>query len=122
MLNLLGLEVDIAENGQEAWEYCQHNKVDAILMDCHMPVMDGYEATQKIRQLEGWAAYVPIIAVTANVIKEERERCFEIGMNGFLSKPIKPKEIEQALINYVPAYQSAQNKAKVANGAPASTK
>ncbi|KJY88478.1 histidine kinase [Vibrio neptunius] len=122
MLNLLGLEVDIAQNGQEAWEYCQHNKVDAILMDCHMPVMDGYEATQKIRQLEGWAAYVPIIAVTANVIKEERERCFEIGMNGFLSKPIKPKEIEEALINYVPAYQSAQNKAKVANGAPASTK
>ncbi|WP_339389554.1 response regulator [Vibrio neptunius] len=122
MLNLLGLKVDIAQNGQEAWEYCQHNKVDAILMDCHMPVMDGYEATQKIRQLEGWAAYVPIIAVTANVIKEERERCFEIGMNGFLSKPIKPKEIEEALINYVPAYQNAQNKAKVANGTPAPTK
>ncbi|MBN3493651.1 response regulator [Vibrio neptunius] len=122
MLNLLGLEVDIAQNGQEAWEYCQHNKVDAILMDCHMPVMDGYEATQKIRQLEGWAAYVPIIAVTANVIKEERERCFEIGMNGFLSKPIKPKEIEEALINYVPTYQNAQNKAKVANGTPAPTK
>ncbi|KJY69468.1 histidine kinase [Vibrio coralliilyticus] len=116
MLNLLGLEVDIANNGAEALEYCQQNEVDAILMDCHMPVMDGYEATQKIRQLEGWAAYVPIIAVTANVVKEDRERCFEIGMNGFLSKPVKPKEIEEALIDYVPAYQSAQNKAKVANG------
>lgn len=116
MLNLLGLEVDIANNGFEALEYCQQNEVDAILMDCHMPVMDGYEATQKIRQLEGWAAYVPIIAVTANVIKEDRERCFEIGMNGFLSKPVKPKEIEEALIDYVPAYQSAQNRAKVANG------
>ncbi|NUW69419.1 ATP-binding protein [Vibrio coralliilyticus] len=116
MLNLLGLEVDIANNGIEALEYCQQNEVDAILMDCHMPVMDGYEATQKIRQLEGWAAYVPIIAVTANVIKEDRERCFEIGMNGFLSKPVKPKEIEEALIDYVPAYQSAQNRAKVANG------
>lgn len=116
MLNLLGLEVDIANNGVEALEYCQQNEVDAILMDCHMPVMDGYEATQKIRQLEGWAAYVPIIAVTANVIKEDRERCFEIGMNGFLSKPVKPKEIEEALIDYVPAYQSAQNRAKVANG------
>ena len=116
MLNLLGLEVDIANNGVEALEYCQQNEVDAILMDYHMPVMDGYEATQKIRQLEGWAAYVPIIAVTANVIKEDRERCFEIGMNGFLSKPVKPKEIEEALIDYVPAYQSAQNRAKVANG------
>ena len=116
MLNLLGLVVDIANNGVEALEYCQQNEVDAILMDCHMPVMDGYEATQKIRQLEGWAAYVPIIAVTANVIKEDRERCFEIGMNGFLSKPVKPKEIEEALIDYVPAYQSAQNRAKVANG------
>ncbi|AIW20992.1 response regulator [Vibrio coralliilyticus] len=116
MLNLLGLEVEIANNGVEALEYCQQNEVDAILMDCHMPVMDGYEATQKIRQLEGWAAYVPIIAVTANVIKEDRERCFEIGMNGFLSKPVKPKEIEEALIDYVPAYQSAQNRAKVANG------
>ncbi|MCG9677584.1 ATP-binding protein [Vibrio sp. Isolate24] len=114
MLNLLGLEVDIANNGQEAWEYCQKNEVAAILMDCQMPVMNGYEATQKIRQLEGWAAYVPIIAVTANVVKEDRERCFEIGMNGFLSKPVKPKEVEEALINYVPAYQSAQNKAKMA--------
>ncbi|MDN3611935.1 ATP-binding protein [Vibrio ostreicida] len=112
MLNLLGLDVVMASDGLEALEYCQKNEVDVILMDCHMPVMDGYEATQKIRQLEGWAAIVPIIAVSANIIKEDKQRCLEIGMNSFLAKPLKPREIEAALVEFVPSYKNLQRKTK----------
>ncbi|TGL65053.1 ATP-binding protein [Leptospira jelokensis] len=82
------ISFDLAENGKEALELFQKNQYDLILMDCEMPVMDGFEATLKIRELEmSKQKKSIIIAVTAHVLNEHRERCSEVGMDGFISKP-----------------------------------
>ncbi len=86
ILKKLGFTVDIANNGQEAVDIVQGKKFDAILMDCHMPVMDGYEATRKIRNELGMKT-IPIIAVTANVMHGDKEKCFSAGMNDYVTKP-----------------------------------
>lgn len=86
ILTKLGFGVDIANNGQEAVESVQSKKYDAILMDCHMPLMDGYEATRKIRNELGMKT-IPIIAVTANVMHGDKEKCFSAGMNDYVTKP-----------------------------------
>lgn len=102
MLNLLGIETVIANNGKEAIDLCELQTFDAILMDCHMPIMDGYEATKILRDRNGWTKTVPIIAVTANVMKEHREQCYEAGMNDFLSKPVQPEQISSTLHDHLP--------------------
>jgi CheY-like chemotaxis protein len=80
------------ENGKDALEAARQNKFDAILMDCRMPVMDGYEATRQIRQFDG-VSQVPIIALTASAFKEDRERAEQAGMNDFISKPFQVQEL-----------------------------
>ncbi|KLN63457.1 ATP-binding protein [Vibrio sp. VPAP30] len=102
MLNLLGIEAVIASNGKEAIDLCEQQTFDAILMDCHMPIMDGYEATKTLRDRNGWTKTVPIIAITANVMKEHREQCYEAGMNDFLSKPVQPEQISSTLHDQLP--------------------
>ena len=90
------LEIDCAENGAEAVEMFKDapDKYDAIFMDLQMPVMDGYEATKKIRSLDcAKAQTIPIIAMTANVFREDIERCFAIGMNGHVGKPLDFDEV-----------------------------
>jgi signal transduction histidine kinase/CheY-like chemotaxis protein len=82
-----GVVVDVAENGAIAVEKMRSGAYDIILMDVQMPVMNGYEATQKIRALANGKSSVPIIAMTANVLKEEVERCYEAGMDDFIGKP-----------------------------------
>ena len=84
-----GAAVTVADNGQQAVALCTENDpdFDMILMDLQMPVMDGYEATKRIRSIGGWAE-VPIIAMPAHAMVEERERCMGLGMNGHLAKPI----------------------------------
>ncbi len=85
VLNLLGIRADMAHNGKDAVEMAAAKKYDMILMDMHMPVMDGLEATRFIRK----GSQTPyIVALTANVLPEEREKCFQAGMDEFLSKPI----------------------------------
>jgi signal transduction histidine kinase/ActR/RegA family two-component response regulator len=88
MLERLGCRARIAGSGYEAIAEAQHHTFDLILMDCQMPGMDGLEATREIRALGGRCARVPIIALTANVQDGVRERCLEVGMNDYLSKPI----------------------------------
>ncbi|MZI92969.1 PAS domain S-box protein [Vibrio sp. CAIM 722] len=87
ILSSNGLDVDVANNGQEAIESLRINEFDGVLMDCQMPVMDGYSATRAIRQEAQWAD-LPIIAMTANAMAGDREKVIEAGMNDHIAKPI----------------------------------
>jgi PAS domain S-box-containing protein len=93
MLKERGHEVDIAGDGQQGCGMAQQNQYDVILMDVQMPVMDGLEATKAIRAWEDGRSRVPIVAVTAHAMKEDRERCLAAGMDGYLSKPIDAGEM-----------------------------
>ncbi len=88
ILRSAGHEVDVANNGREAVEAAEKQVFDLILMDVHMPELNGQEATRRIRQMSGPVADVPILAVTAAVFEEDREKCHQAGMNDFVSKPI----------------------------------
>ena len=88
-----GVELTLAENGAIAVEKARHGDFDIILMDVQMPVMNGYEATEKIRALDHGKARIPIIAMTANVLKDEVERCFEAGMDDFVGKPFEVEDL-----------------------------
>lgn len=101
----LGARVDIAKNGMEGLSFWRtHPKLyDAILMDCQMPIMDGYEATTLIRKEEGFmhaTHSVPIIALTANAMPADRERCLAAGMNDFISKPVEVSVFNEVLIKW----------------------
>ncbi len=100
MLEALGLIVDIAENGQVAVGKVQEASYDLVFMDMQMPVMDGLAATRAIRRLPG-TGVVPIVAMTANVLQQDRERCFEAGMNDYLCKPIEPALLTAALKRWI---------------------
>jgi CheY-like chemotaxis protein len=98
LLQKWGHEVTVASNGQVAIEKWLEGDFDLILMDLQMPVLDGIRATQKIRKLEGDnARKIPIIAMTAHVMKGDRERCLEAGMDGYVSKPVRRPELSAAL-------------------------
>ncbi|MBP8823068.1 MAG: response regulator [Flavobacteriales bacterium] len=92
-----GVQVDVAENGALAVERVRQQEYDVVLMDVQMPVMDGYRATRAIRALPGTRARVPIVALTANVMKAEVERCKDAGMDGFIPKPFKREELSEAI-------------------------
>jgi PAS domain S-box-containing protein len=96
-----GLQVDAAADGQVAVAMAQQRAYDIVLMDMQMPVMDGVEATRALRRLPGFSA-LPIVAMTANAMDVDRERCLEAGMNDFLSKPVEPDELWQALLRWIP--------------------
>lgn len=99
LLNKAGHEVILAENGREALEAWEAERPDVILMDVQMPVMDGLEATQLIRNLEQDKQFnpTPIIALTANALERDRQQCLAAGMDDFLSKPFQI----QALLDVV---------------------
>ena len=98
LLEKLGCLVDVAGDGQVALDLATRTAYRIIFMDCLMPGMDGWEATRQIR-LAGLA--VPIVALTANTLEGDRERCFEAGMNDFVSKPIRVKELAETLRRWV---------------------
>lgn len=97
-----GVEVEVANNGSEAVSAVREKDYDAVLMDMQMPVMDGYQATSVIRQ-ENRFANLPIIAMTANAMQGDREKCLEAGMNDYVSKPIDPSQLFLTLAKYVQA-------------------
>ena len=101
LLQNVGLRVTIAQNGQEAVTMAGQAHFDLILMDLSMPVMGGLEAAATIRTLPGQAA-TPILALTANAFKEDRQRCLEAGMNDHLAKPVTPTTLYQALARWLP--------------------
>jgi CheY-like chemotaxis protein/nitrogen-specific signal transduction histidine kinase len=101
ILGNMGLEVIKAGNGEEVLAMMALHDPAMIFMDINMPVMDGYMATQKIRALPYPQCNIPVIALTADAMKEDRDRCMEIGMNDFVSKPFRLKEIEFILKTYL---------------------
>lgn len=101
MLQKLGADVTIAENGEIAVELWREQRFDLIFMDCQMPVLDGYQATLKIRALEQDDEHVLIIALTANVMREEKDRCLAIGFDDFIGKPVNKKAFSQILDKYL---------------------
>ncbi|TIH08561.1 response regulator [Pseudomonas leptonychotis] len=102
MLGKLGCEVLLANHGQEALTMLETQAVDLILMDCNMPVMDGYEATRRIRQ-RSELNELPIIALTANALSDERERCRAAGMDDYLAKPFRKDELAALLDQWLSA-------------------
>ncbi|MFQ6372317.1 response regulator [Shewanella sp. YIC-542] len=100
-LEQAGLQVDIAVNGQQAIDMVQQQPYEAVLMDVQMPVLDGYTATIKIRQLPGFEK-LPILAMTANVMTEDREKVLKVGMNDHIGKPIVRAELYQKLLRWIP--------------------
>lgn len=101
LLGHLGLSVTIARQGEEALKLLRQRDFDLVLMDCNMPLLDGYEATRQIRGESRWAD-LPVIALTANVLPEDRERCQRAGMNDYLSKPLRREELQAMLERWLP--------------------
>ena len=101
MVEKLGYHVATAGNGREALEAVRTEQFDLVLMDCHMPELDGYEATGEIRKLGGECGALPVIALTANHLDEDRQRCLDAGMNDHLSKPIDPARLQAVLARWV---------------------
>lgn len=109
-----------AENGREAVEKVQGGKFDLVLMDCHMPELDGYAATAAIRGLpEPSRRGVPIVAMTANAMASEEERCLKAGMNAYISKPFEFSTFKRILSPWVNFEEKAENPAKKVNDGPA---
>ena len=100
ILTGLGLRVDIAQNGSEAVSLASHGAFDVVLMDCQMPVMDGFQATMEIRRMPHLAS-LPILAMTANAMVGDRERCLEAGMNEHISKPIDVNALTAMLARWI---------------------
>ncbi|SDU01371.1 His Kinase A (phospho-acceptor) domain-containing protein [Pseudomonas yamanorum] len=105
MLGKLGCEVIVAAHGGEALKLLEEQSFDMVLMDCNMPVMDGYEASRQIRRSGRWPD-LPIVALTANAMSEERERCRAAGMNDYLAKPFRREELKALLDLWVPTTTS----------------
>jgi CheY-like chemotaxis protein len=88
MLRTLGVDVDPAADGEEAVRAAAAKRYDLIFMDLHMPVLDGFGATRAIRAQEADEVRTPIVALTASVLESDRRRAFELGMDGYLTKPV----------------------------------
>ncbi len=105
LLSAHGISVEVAGNGQEALDLLDERHFDGVLMDCQMPVMDGYTATRRIRQQERFRD-LPIIAMTANVLSGDRERTLEVGMNDHIGKPINVRDMFRTLARWVTPSQA----------------
>jgi signal transduction histidine kinase/CheY-like chemotaxis protein/HPt (histidine-containing phosphotransfer) domain-containing protein len=104
MLEGLGCAVDVAADGEEALAMLARQRYDAVLMDCQMPRRDGYEATQELRRRERaeGARRLPVIALTANAMEGDRERCLQAGMDDYLPKPLRPSALVATLARWLP--------------------
>ncbi len=102
ILAVLGYVVELAENGKQAIDMILGAEYDLVLMDVEMPVMDGLTAVRTIRGIPGRISSLPIVAVTAAAMPGDREKCIAAGMNDYLSKPLKSKELVEVLKKFSP--------------------
>lgn len=109
ILRKLGLEIEVACDGEQALKQLERNLFHLVFMDCQMPVLDGYEATRRIRDPLSTVMdhSVPVIAVTANALKGDREKCLECGMDDYLPKPVTRDAFEQVLAKWIPGWVAA---------------
>jgi len=101
LLEKLNCRVDTGVNGVEALEAIARDPYDLVLMDCHMPILDGYEATAAIRQLDSDRARIPVIALTAGAMAGEREKCLAAGMNDYIAKPVTREQLVAVLTRWL---------------------
>ncbi len=101
MLSRLGFEVDLAEHGEAALSKLADQDYALVLMDCNMPIMDGYETSRRMRADPRWEN-LPIIALTANALQEDRQRCKDAGMDDYLAKPFKREDLQTILLRWLP--------------------
>ena len=121
MIEKLGFSVEMACNGQEALEALRGGQFDLVIMDCQMPEMDGYEATARLRNpiYGALRSNVPVIAMTANAMKGDREKCLKAGMDDYVSKPVNPPELAAVIERWLDRSHPTPRTAPTA-GAPAS--
>ena len=100
LLRKLGLETACVENGREAVRAVAGGEFDLVLMDVNMPVMDGLQATREIRKLDGRPGRVPVVAMTAGAMDEDRQRCLAAGMNDYISKPVEDEELQRVIAEW----------------------
>jgi CheY-like chemotaxis protein len=106
-LRLLGYAADMAQDGEQALALWRSGRYGLLLTDCHMPRLDGFELTATIRRDEAGASHAPIIAVTANAMQGEAQRCLDGGMDDYLAKPLRLAELERMLLKWLPALDGA---------------
>jgi two-component system, sensor histidine kinase and response regulator len=119
MLERLGCTVDVVGDGAEALDAVQRRRYDAVLMDCQMPVMDGFEATRRLRRLPGPVHRVPVIAMTASAMAQDRRRCEDAGMDDFVSKPVDLADLSVVLDRWLQPAEGAPVHAALPDGSPA---
>ena len=115
LLQKAGFSVDTVENGVQVVEQVRKKHYNAVLMDVQMPEMDGFEATRRIRQLAGSVGHVPIIAMTADALKGDRERCLDAGMDDYVSKPLDPAALLKIIDQWTQPGSENSTKAEAAN-------
>ena len=103
MLEKLGLQTVVAANGNLALKQLESEDFDAVLMDCQMPEMDGFAATRILRDYERQMSkpHITVIAMTANVMEGDRERCLDAGMDDYIGKPVQMEELEAILLRWL---------------------
>lgn len=101
LLEIMGCVVDVADGGQEALDLIAKTHYDLIFMDIQMPKMDGYETTRAIRRLEAGKKHTPIVALTANALQGDKEKCLSAGMDDYISKPFRSSDLEAMLMHWV---------------------
>jgi two-component system, sensor histidine kinase and response regulator len=124
MIEKLGFSVEMACNGQEALEALRSSQFDLVIMDCQMPEMDGYEATARLRNpvYGTLRSHVPVIAMTANAMKGDREKCLKAGMDDYVSKPINPPELAAAIERWIDRSHPTPKTAPAADATAAAEK